>query len=105
MDHFDGISVEDLHNALDNVGGNKLTQRLLAAIVYKTASRKPNLPSGTELDGERSTAGSSDSSVLSRSSQPSLMLIGLGEAVLSYLTSHVEELSFCECGAGSERSI
>jgi len=35
MDHLDEISVEGLHDALDNVDGTKPTQRLLAAIAYK----------------------------------------------------------------------
>ena len=35
MDHLDEISVEELHDALDNVEGKKPTQRLLAAIAYK----------------------------------------------------------------------
>jgi len=40
VDHLDEISVEDLQNALDNVDGKKSTQRLLAAIAYKTASHR-----------------------------------------------------------------
>lgn len=35
MDHLDEISVEELQDALDNVEGNKPTQRLTAAIAYK----------------------------------------------------------------------
>jgi len=35
VDHFNEISVEELQDALDNVEGNKQTQRLLAAIAYK----------------------------------------------------------------------
>ena len=35
MDHLDEITVEELHDALDNVEGKKPTQRLLAAIAYK----------------------------------------------------------------------
>ncbi len=42
MDHLDDISVEELHDALDNVEGRKPTQRLLAAIATKTALRRPN---------------------------------------------------------------
>lgn len=36
MDYLDEISIEELQNALDNVEGKKPTQRLLAAIAYKT---------------------------------------------------------------------
>jgi transposase len=35
VNHLDEISVEELHDALDNVDGTKPTQRLLAAIAYK----------------------------------------------------------------------
>jgi transposase len=35
MDHLDEISVDELHDALDDVTGKKPTQRLLAAIAYK----------------------------------------------------------------------
>jgi transposase len=35
VNHLDELSVEELHDALDNVDGTKPTQRLLAAIAYK----------------------------------------------------------------------
>ena len=43
MDHLDEISTEELHNALDNVEGKKLTQRLLAAIAYKNGATQSEL--------------------------------------------------------------
>ena len=39
MNHLDEISVEELQDALDNVDDKKPTQRLLAAIAYKTVFR------------------------------------------------------------------
>jgi transposase len=43
MDHLDEISVEELQDALDNVEGNKPTQRLLAAIAYKNGVTQSEL--------------------------------------------------------------
>jgi transposase len=43
MDHLDEISVEELHDALDNVEGKKPTQRLLAAIAYKNGVTQTEL--------------------------------------------------------------
>jgi transposase len=43
MDHLDEIPVEDLQEALDNVDGNKPTQRLLAAIAYKNGVTQTEL--------------------------------------------------------------
>jgi len=43
MDHVDEISVEELQDALNNVEGNKPTQRLLAAIVYKNGVTQTEL--------------------------------------------------------------
>lgn len=43
MDHLDEISVEELQDALDNVDGNKPTQRLLAAIAYKNGVTQTEL--------------------------------------------------------------
>ncbi|WP_086009782.1 IS630 family transposase [Natrinema pellirubrum] len=43
MDHLDEIPVEDLQDALDNVEGNKPTQRLLAAIAYKNGVTQTEL--------------------------------------------------------------
>jgi len=43
MDHLDEISVEKLQDALDNVEGNKPTQRLLAAITYKNGVAQTEL--------------------------------------------------------------
>jgi transposase len=43
MDHLDEISVEKLHDALDNVEGKKPTQRLLAAIAYKNGVTQTEL--------------------------------------------------------------
>ena len=43
MDHLDDISVEEVHNALDNVEGKKPTQRLLAAIAYKNGVTQTEL--------------------------------------------------------------
>src|SRR6056297_3280723 len=43
MDHLDDISVEDFQDALDNVDGNKPTQRLLAAIAYKNGVTQTEL--------------------------------------------------------------
>ncbi len=43
MNHLDEISVEDLQDALDNVEGNKPTQRLLAAIAYKNGVTQTEL--------------------------------------------------------------
>ena len=43
MDHLDEISVEELQEALDNVDGNKPTQRLLAAIAYKNGVTQTEL--------------------------------------------------------------
>jgi len=45
VNHLDEISIEELQTALDNVEGEKPTQRLLAAIAYK------NGVSQTELSG------------------------------------------------------
>lgn len=60
MDHLNKISVEELQKALANVDRNKPTQRLLAAIAHKTASRRLSLPSGTIPVYERSTVGPTD---------------------------------------------
>ena len=43
MDHLDEISVEELQDALENVEGNKPTQRLLAAIAYKNGMTQTEL--------------------------------------------------------------
>ncbi|ELZ27550.1 transposase [Halosimplex carlsbadense 2-9-1] len=43
MDHLDEISVDELQDALDNVDGNKPTQRLLAAIAYKNGVTQTEL--------------------------------------------------------------
>jgi predicted regulator of amino acid metabolism with ACT domain len=43
MDHLDEISVEELHDALDNVEGKKPPQRLLAAIAYKNGITQTEL--------------------------------------------------------------
>jgi transposase len=43
MDYLDEIPVEDLQGALDNVEGNKPTQRLLAAIAYKNGVTQTEL--------------------------------------------------------------
>ena len=43
MDHLDELSVEELQDALDNVDGNKPTQRLLAAIAYKNGVTQTEL--------------------------------------------------------------
>ena len=43
MDHLDEISVEELHDALDNVDGKKPTERLLAAIAYKNGVTQTEL--------------------------------------------------------------
>jgi transposase len=43
MDHLDEISVEELQDTLDNVDGNKPTQRLLAAIAYKNGVTQTEL--------------------------------------------------------------
>ena len=43
MDHLDEITVEELQDALDNVEGNKPTQRLLAAIAYKNGVTQTEL--------------------------------------------------------------
>ena len=43
MDHLDEISVTELQDALDNVEGNKPTQRLLAAIAYKNGVTQTEL--------------------------------------------------------------
>ena len=43
MDHLDEISVGELQDALDNVEGNKPTQRLLAAIAYKNGVTQTEL--------------------------------------------------------------
>ncbi len=43
MDHLDEISVEELHDALDNVEGKKPTQRLMAAIAYKNGVTQTEL--------------------------------------------------------------
>ena len=43
MNHLDEISVEDLQDALDNVEGNKPTQRLLAVIAYKNGVTQTEL--------------------------------------------------------------
>jgi transposase len=43
MDHLDEISVKELQDALENVDGNKPTQRLLAAIAYKNGVTQTEL--------------------------------------------------------------
>ncbi|MGM0717960.1 MAG: IS630 family transposase [Halobacteriota archaeon] len=43
MDHLDEISVEELQDALDNVNEKKPTQRLLAAIAYKSGVTQTEL--------------------------------------------------------------
>lgn len=43
MDYLDEISVEELQDALDDVDGNKPTQRLLAAIAYKNGVTQTEL--------------------------------------------------------------
>ncbi|WP_139043036.1 IS630 family transposase [Halorubrum tropicale] len=53
MDHLNEISVEELQEALDNVDGNKPTQRLLAAIAYKNGVTQTELAEW--YDTERKT--------------------------------------------------
>lgn len=43
MGHLEGISVEDLHEALEEVEGKRPTQRLLAAIAYKNGVTQTEL--------------------------------------------------------------
>jgi len=43
VNHLDEISVEELQDALDNVGEKKPTQRLLAAIAYKSRFSRTEL--------------------------------------------------------------
>ena len=43
MDHLDEISIEELHEALDNVEGNRPAQRLTAAIAYKNGISQTEL--------------------------------------------------------------
>lgn len=43
MEHFDEISVDDLHDALEEVVEKKPTQRLLAAIAYKNGVTQTEL--------------------------------------------------------------
>lgn len=43
MNHLDDISVEELQDVLDNVDGKKPTQRLLAAITYKSGVTQTEL--------------------------------------------------------------
>jgi hypothetical protein len=70
MDHLDEISVENLHHALDVVEGKKPTQRLLAAIAYKSGVTQTELSKWHNTADEQSTAGSSDSTLTSRLSRP-----------------------------------
>ncbi len=67
MEHLEEISTEDLQKALGKVEEKKPAQRLVAAVTYKTAFHRVSLPSGTELNGNRSTIGSSDSTPTSPS--------------------------------------
>jgi hypothetical protein len=43
VDHLDELSVEEPHDALDNVDGKKPAQRLLAAIAYKNGVAQTEL--------------------------------------------------------------
>jgi transposase len=43
MGHLDGVSVDDLHEALDAVEGKRPTQRLLAAVAYKNGVTQTEL--------------------------------------------------------------
>lgn len=43
MEHLNDIAVEELQEALDNVDGNKPTQRVLAAIAYKNGVTQTEL--------------------------------------------------------------
>ncbi|GAA0269750.1 hypothetical protein GCM10009000_102290 [Halobacterium noricense] len=43
MEHLDESSVEELQDALDNVEGKKPTERLLAAIAYKSGVTQAEL--------------------------------------------------------------
>jgi transposase len=43
VDYLDETSIEELQDTLDNVGENKPTQRLLAAITYKNGARQTEL--------------------------------------------------------------
>jgi chromosome segregation and condensation protein ScpB len=43
VERLDGISVEELQDALDSVDGNKPTRRLLAAIAYKNGVTQTEL--------------------------------------------------------------
>jgi hypothetical protein len=43
VEHLDGISVEELQDALDNVDGNKPTQRLLTPIAFKNGVTQTEL--------------------------------------------------------------
>lgn len=61
MDHLDEISVKELQDALDEVKGNKPTQRLTAAIAYKNGVIQTELAEGTVCKDERFTVGSSGS--------------------------------------------
>ncbi len=53
IDQLNEISVEELQEALDNVDGNKPTQRLLAAIAYKNGVTQTELAEW--YDTERKT--------------------------------------------------
>jgi len=50
MDHPDEISVKELQDAIDNIEGNKPTQRLLAAIVYKNGVTQTELAEWHDTD-------------------------------------------------------
>ncbi len=56
MDHLDEVSVADLQNALDNVEGKKMKQRLLAAIADKNGVTQAGL--STWYDIQRRTIDS-----------------------------------------------
>ena len=80
MDHLNEISVEELQEALDNVDGNKPTQRLLAAIAYKNGVTQTELAEWYDTERKRSITGSSDSIRTTHLNRLFLMLTDLVES-------------------------
>lgn len=80
MNHLDKISVEELQDILNNVEGNKSTQRLLAAIAHKNGVAQTELAEWYGTGRRTSTAGSRDSIPMSRLNKPLLMISKLGES-------------------------
>ena len=79
MDHLDEISVEALQDALDDVEGKKPTQRLLAAIAYKSGVTQTELAEWHDTGRRTIYSWLMQLIRMNRLSKPSSMVIDPGK--------------------------